>query len=145
MASKDITINGIPLNEMGAALEHGGYSALMMPAPLKEFVENDDPLKDGTEVITEIDDESVAKLRERDVTLTFLIKGKDREDFLEKYNAFTSLLQKGSITLNIPDLGQIYRLIYSNATQYDNYLLKACRLAVKFREPNPANRGIEKD
>lgn len=140
MASTDITINGILLSEMGASLQNGGYAALMMPAPLKDFVENDDPLKNGTEVITEVDGVSVAVLRERDVTLVFLIQGKTREDFLSKYSAFVGILQKGAVVLNVPDLRQTYHLIYSNATQYDNYLLKACRLAVKFREPNPANR-----
>lgn len=142
MASIEVTINGTRLSDMGVSLERGSYAALLLPAPLKNFVENDDPTKDGTQVITEMTTgESVAKIRERDVTLTFLIAGKSMYDFLEKYTAFISLLHKGAVTMYVPDTGLYYHLIYSNSTKFDNYLLNACRLSVKFREPNPANRG----
>lgn len=140
MASTDITINGILLSGMGVSLIRGGYAALLTPASLKDFVENDDPLKDGTEVITEIDEESVAVIKERDVTLTFFIEGNSRANFLSNYSSFVNLLQKGLIKLYVPDLGQTFHLIYSSATQYDNFLLTACKMAVKFREPNPADR-----
>lgn len=136
-----ITINGTSLSSLGVSLEKGGYAALLLPAPLKDFVQNNDPTKNGTEVLTETaDGTSLARIAERDVTLTFLITGDTQSDFLANYSAFISILQGGPINLNISDVGLTFRLIYRNATQYDNYRLKACKLAVRFREPNPANR-----
>lgn len=141
MASVDITINGKRLSDMGVSLNRGGYAALMIPSPLKEWIENEDPRKNGTDVITHIDGKPACPmLKERDVTLTFFISGDDEADFLSKYTAFTELLYSGIIDLYVPDLNKTYHLLYSNSTQYDNYLMKACRLSVKFREPNPANR-----
>ena len=126
---------------MGVSLEKGSYAALLAPAPLKDFIENNDPTKHGTEVLTKrADGTSLAHIAERDVSLTFLIVGENKEDFMSKYAQFTGLLHGGDITLSIPELNATYRLIYRSSTQYDNFRLKACKLAVKFREPNPANR-----
>lgn len=137
-----ITINEIDISTMGVSLEKGSYAALLLPAPLKEFVENNDPTKHGTEVLTtKTDGTPIARIAERDVTLTFLITGDNETDFMAKYTDFVALLHNGNINLYISDLDRTFRLIYSNSTQYDNYRLKACKLAVKFREPNPINRG----
>lgn len=136
-----ITINGTNINTLGVSLEKGSYSALLLPAPLKDFVENNDPTKNGTEVLThKKDGTSLARVAERDVMLTFLIVGDNEADFMVKYASFTSLLHDGDIDLYVSDLDRTFHLIYSGATQYDNFRLKACKLAVKFREPNPANR-----
>lgn len=136
-----ITINGTNINTLGVSLEKGSYSALLLPAPLKDFVENNDPTKNGTEVLTHKKNGApLARIAERDVTLTFLIVGDNEADFMAKYAAFTSLLHEGNVDLYVSDLGRTFHLIYGNSTQYDNFRLKACKLAVKFREPNPANR-----
>ena len=136
-----ITINGTNINTLGVSLEKGSYSALLLPAPLKDFVENNDPTKNGTEVLTHKKDGTpLARIAERDITLTFLIVGDNKADFMAKYAAFTALLHDGDIDLYVSDLDRTFHLIYSGATQYDNFRLKACKLAVKFREPNPANR-----
>lgn len=139
----EITLNGIALSTMGTTLLSGSYASLLTPAPLKDFVENDDPLKDGTDVIvpgTE-GDLTTPKIKERDVTLTFLIQGVTKSDFLSNYSAFVAQLHKGAVDLTITELNSTYHLLYSNSTQFDNYRLNACKIAVKFREPNPSNRS----
>lgn len=137
-----ITINGVLLSSMGVTLENGHRAELLAPAPLKEMVTNKDPRKHGTEVLTTHNDgTSALKEDERDVTLTFLIEGSDESDFLAKYDAFLAVLRGGVITLHTPALNRSFRLIYKNSTRFDNYLLKACRMSVKFLEPNPTNRG----
>ena len=83
------------------------------------------------------EDTSTPKLKERSVTLTFLIQGENREDFFAKYAAFVAQLHKGAVRLQVPELNRYFDLIYSNSTQFANYLLHACKLAVKFREPIP--------
>lgn len=135
MANRDISINRIPLRSIGATLLTGAYSALLTPPPLKDFVKNEDPTKPGTDVLV-----NNPVVSERDITLTFLIEGADRHSFLSNYKAFISELQKGKVTLYIPDLNWYFHLLYTNSTQFENYRLNACKIAVKFNEPNPANR-----
>lgn len=136
-----ITINGIAISEMGVSLDRGSYAALLTPAGLKDFVENNDPTKDGTEVLTHKKDGTpLARVAERDVTLTFQIIGENKADFMSKYANFVGILNSGTINLYVSDLERTFHLIYRNSTQYNNYQLKACKLAVKFREPNPTNR-----
>lgn len=136
-----ITINNISLSSLGVTLLKGAYPALLAPAPIKELIENDDPTQHGTQVLTrKKDGSSIIRLAERDVTLTFLVQGKDEADYLAKYRAFIEMLQADKVVLHIPDLGESFTLIYRNATQFDNYRRNACSLAIKFREPNPAER-----
>ena len=130
------TLNGKTLADFGATLLADAYSALMTPAPLKDFLENDDRSKDGTDVLV-----NNPRKAERDVTLTFLITGNNTTNYLAHYDAFIAELHKGQITLYIGDLNQTFRLLFSNATQFENWRLNACKIAVKFREPNPANRS----
>lgn len=136
-----ITINDIPISSLGVSLEKGSYAALLTPAGLKDFIDNNDPTKDGTEVLTKkADGTSLARIAERDIQLTFLIIGDDVADFMAKYTNFVAMLHGGDINLYVPELNSTFRLIYRNSTKFDNYRLKACKLAVKFREPNPTIR-----
>ncbi len=145
MNENEITINGTPLRELGVSLLAGAYAALLTPTTLKDFVENNDPLKDGTEIVVPGDggsyDKTSPRVKERDVTLTFLIEGAGAEAFLSNYAAFIAQLYKGLVVLHVPALNATYRLLYSSSTRFDNYRLNACKIAVKFREPNPNDRA----
>lgn len=147
MGNNEITINGVALASMGATLLSGAYAELLAPPSLKDFVENNDPLKDGTEVIVPgtdgENDTSTPKLKERDVTLTFLIQGDSKAEFFTNYAAFVAMLHKGRVNLSVPELNRYFYLIYSNSTQFANYMLNACKLAVKFREPIPTVKYID--
>ena len=81
MPTTEVTINNKPLSTMGVAMLSGAYAALLTPPSLKEFVENDDPTQNGIDII--VPDSPV--VNERDVTLTFLIKGTSQEAFLSNY------------------------------------------------------------
>lgn len=108
MPTTEVTINNKPLSTMGVAMLSGAYAALLTPPSLKEFVENDDPTQNGIDII--VPDSPV--VNERDVTLTFLIKGTSQEAFLSNYAAFVAELHKGTVTLYVPDLGNTYNLLY---------------------------------
>ncbi len=139
-----VSINGKLLSTMGVTLLAGAYSALMTPAPLKDFVENEDPLKDGIDVLSPSNGGSLfPRIKERDVTLTFLIQGENEAEFKRNYAAFVKELYGGDINLFVDDLNRYFYLIYCNCTQFDNYRLNACKLAVKFREPNPQEGIID--
>lgn len=133
------TINGMPLSSMGVMLVNNPNAALLAPAPVKEVIQNDDPKKNGVQLLPT----NPLIVNEREVTLTFLIRGSSDSDFLAKYTSFVQMLMSGIITLYVPDLNSYYRLLYSSSTQFENYRLNGCKLAVKFREPDPTNRGSE--
>lgn len=115
----------------------GSYNSLLTPPQMKEWVTNEPVEADGIEYI-EPDETYV---QERSVSLIFGIKGDTREDFLTKYQTFTELLQSGIIDLYVQDLGKHYHLKYENCTSYEHYNLTACKIAVKFTEPNPKNNA----
>ncbi len=129
----DITMNGKPLSDFGAMMLAGSYASLLTPPRQKEWVSNTDPRKDGVEYIAP----TSPKVMERSVDLIFGIKADTQSDFLLKYNSFIQELQSGIIKLYVPDMQRYYYLKYDTCTSYDNYSLKACKVAVKFIEPNP--------
>lgn len=133
------TINGVLLSSIGVMLVGNPNAALLAPAPIKSVIQNDDPKKNGVQILPT----TPLILNEREVTLTFLIQGTSNSDFIAKYGNFIELLTSGVITLYVPDLNSYYRLLYSSSTQFENYRLNACKLAVKFREPDPTNRASE--
>lgn len=114
----------------------GSYNSLLTPPQLKEWVTNIPVDGDGTEYIVP----GTSYVQERSVSLIFGIKGETKEDFLYKYQQFIDELQSGIIKLDVPDLGRLYYLKYEGCTTFDHYNLTACKIAVKFTEPNPKKR-----
>lgn len=133
----NVQMNGVLLSDIGVTLLSGAYGELLTPSPLKSYIENDDPTKDGVQ----IDTLTIPKQKSREVTLKFLVKGSSKADFLAKRTAFVNLLYQGVVTLYVPDIEDYFHLIYMSVTQYGNYRLNACEMAVKFKEPDPTNRG----
>lgn len=136
----DLLINGSDAYAKGIAMGDDFLGNILSPSSLKSFVENDDPTKNGKEVIYP----QTPKLASRDLTLTFTIFGNTTIEHLTNYKNFVALLQKGEISLSIPALGtEVYHLTYVGDS--GSYMIEADRLAsrltVKFNEPNPADRA----
>lgn len=136
----DLLINGSDAYAKGIAMGNDFLGNILSPSSLKSFVENDDPTKNGKEVIYP----QTPKLASRDLTLTFTIFGNTTTEHLTNYKNFVALLQKGEISLSIPALGtEVYHLTYVGDS--GSYMIEADRLAsrltVKFNEPNPADRA----
>lgn len=136
----DLLINGSDAHAKGIAMGDDFLGNILSPSSLKSFVENDDPTKNGKEVIYP----QTPKLASRDLTLTFTIFGNTATEHLTNYKNFIALLQKGEISLSIPALGtEVYHLTYVGDS--GSYMIEADRLAsrltVKFNEPNPADRA----
>ena len=136
----DLLINGSDAYAKGIAMGDDFLGNILSPSSLKSFVENDDPTKNGKEVIYP----QTPKLASRDLTLTFTIFGNTTTEHLTNYKKFIALLQKGEISLSIPALGtEVYHLAYVGDS--GSYMIEADRLAsrltVKFNEPNPADRA----
>lgn len=132
---EEIKINNKPLSDYGAEMLAGSYNSLLKPAQLKPWVSNEPVNGDGVQyIIPETEEIFVA---ERQVDLIFSVIGDTKEEFLSNYRTFIALLQSGMLDFYIPDLGRHYYLKYENSTSFDHIALLACKIAVKFSEPNP--------
>lgn len=140
----DLFINKIDAYTMGVAMGSGFIAGLKSPASLKDFVENENPKKDGKEVIYP-DKPNVAA---RDLTLTFIISGETPEEHIINYDTFIRVLYLGKVDISVPEIGdEVYHLTYAGNS--GSYNISGDRLTsqltVKFNEPNPANRSEEKE
>ncbi|WP_278713765.1 hypothetical protein [Alistipes finegoldii] len=138
----DLFINKTDTYTMGVAMGSGFIAGLKSPASLKDFVENEDPKKDGKEVIYP----DKPKLAARDLTLTFIITGETPEEHLLNYDTFIRMLHLGKVDIAVPGISdEIYHLTYAGNS--GSYNISGDRLTsqltVKFNEPNPANRIAE--
>lgn len=149
----DITINGYDaFTRWGVNLEDGALSALMTPAPTKEFIETKSRTAHGKRVLTK-----TPRYDSREITLPFHIIASTKEEFLEKYRLFCEeVLAPGSFELKTryePERtvivsGQVvtreqpvYRLVYLSCTQFRQFIREMAVFTLKVSEPDPTNRG----
>lgn len=131
----EITINNKPLSDYGAEMLAGSYNSLLKPAQLKPFVSNEPVNGNGVQYI--IPGTGEIFVAERQVDLLFSVIGDTKEEFISNYRDFIALLQSGKLDFYIPDLGRHYYLKYENCTSFEHIALLACKIAVKFSEPDP--------
>lgn len=74
----------------GVNMGDGFIEAIYAPLPMKDVIENKSRLQDGKRVIIEN-----RKVDERDLTLTFTLKGVSPSDYIAKYKAFLDEKNKG--------------------------------------------------
>lgn len=97
---RDLLINGYDAYAMGIAMGSGFIASLRTPASLKDFVENDDPKKNGKQVIYPEE----PKVAARDLTLTFVIFGDTLAEHTANYNSFIELLKRGKMDISVPSI-----------------------------------------
>lgn len=131
----EITINNKPLSDYGAEMLAGSYNSLLKPAQLKPWLSNEPVNGNGVKYI--IPETGEIFVAERQVDLLFSVIGDTKEEFISNYRDFIALLQSGELDFNIPDLGRHYYLKYENCTSFEHIALLACKIAVKFSEPDP--------
>lgn len=122
-------------NTWGGLLQRGAYEALMTPAGMKDYVENKSRQMNGTQVLV-----SNPRVEERNFSLSIMIRGKDRTQYLSRYQSFMDELQSGLLLLEVPALKTTYKVLYESCTKYGNHGAKAGMFSIKFREPNPKDR-----
>ena len=133
-----VTINGRDIRSFGATLLEGAYGELLKPANLKALASNDDPNKDGVEYITP---KTTPKLEEATRNIVFLVQGDTPEQFIANYEAFLLYVQSPVIDLYVERLARHYFFKFDSCTTFENFALKACKIAIRFTEPNPRKRA----
>ncbi len=138
MPNGKLTINGKDAySTWGLYFNGTAISALMTPAPAKDYVTSKSRLVDGS-----IADFSTVRIDARDVTLTFYISAKSEAAFLTQYASFCEELKKGLLVLHTsyqPDV--YYRLRYVSCSQFSEFNRELAEFALKLTEDDPSDRG----
>ena len=128
----------VDLDTFGITLVRGWREALLTPAPVKSYVTNNSRLEHGQSVIAT---SKYAKKDKRDVSISFFLEGNSQEDYLKKYESFLDkIAYSGQFCLKVPCLRRVFKLVYSQCSQFGDYGLKKGKFTIKFTESNPNDR-----
>lgn len=122
----------------GVSMGKGFLDALEEKAGKKEYITNDNKLRDGVDYC-----DFVPKTNERSLTLTFTIMGSSKDDFTLKKDAFFEELDVGDVSIIVPPMSaKVYHLKFKDSTgaYAQNVERTFCKVGAKFVEPNPKNR-----
>ena len=126
------------LDTFGVTLVRGWREALLTPAAVKNYVTNDCRLEHGQSVIAT---SKYAKIDKRDVSLTLLLEGSSQDDYLSKYETFLQkIAYSGQFCMKVPCLKRVFKLVYSQCSQFGDYGLKKGKFVLKLTEYNPNDR-----
>lgn len=126
----------------GVVLEAGSYARFLSGSNMKPYTTNHSRSIDGKIVSMKN-----PRLADRDLTIVFIFT-KTSTSFISRYNSFISTLRNGQKVgmetfpnnIEVPELGQTFKLIYLGDLNMENYNLEVAKVAVKFNEPNPTDR-----
>lgn len=128
----------VDLDMFGITLVKGWREALLTPAPVKDYVTNNSRLEHGQSVIAT---PKYAKKDKRDVSISFFLEGKTEEEYLQRYENFLDkIAYSGEFCLKVPQLKRIFKLVYSQCSQFGDYGLKRGKFVLKLTEYNPDDR-----
>ena len=117
MPQEELFINGKDAyTTWGISMDDTALSALMTPAPNKEFIENKSRMEHGKRVIT--------------------------ADPFARYDSFCNELDKGILEIKTkyqPNI--VYRTIYISCNQFSQFMQGIGKFVLKLNEPNPNNRN----
>ena len=128
----------VDLDKFGITLIRGWREILLTPAPVKSYVTNDSRLEHGQSVVAT---SKYTKKDKRDVSISFFLEGNSEEDYLQKYEAFLNkIVYSGEFCMKVPRLKRVYKLVYSQCSQFGDYGLKKGKFVLKLTEYNPNDR-----
>lgn len=135
----DFLFNNTSARGLGLLMGNGFIVSLETPAEMKDGITNTSRLEHGDRYIP------ICKLASRSVTLEFVIKGSNHDDYEAKVDAFLKLLHNGYVTICVPkSRSDVYRLYpqlkscsYSKGFANGGTIGK---MSVKFLEANPNDR-----
>ncbi|MBR3455745.1 MAG: hypothetical protein IKH26_10510 [Bacteroidaceae bacterium] len=136
--SEELYINGQDAwTTWGIGMDSSGLSALMTPAPVKDFVSNESRLEHGRQYIT-----TNPRLKERELTLRLCLYAPTAALFYARYAAFCKdVLATGTVNISTRyQEGVVYHCLYQSCSQYTQYRGKVAKFALKLIEPNPSDR-----
>jgi len=133
----ELTINGKDAYiNWGITLDDTSVAALMTPPPSKDFTENKSRSIDGKVVNIKN-----PRVDERNIQLSINMTAPDRGTFLSRYGSFCEELATGQLDIQTVFTGSvIYRTIYKDCRQFEQFNGRIGRFVLTLNEPNPSNR-----
>ncbi|RQO78115.1 hypothetical protein DBR40_09195 [Pedobacter sp. KBW01] len=112
-----IYFNNTPAINYGVVFLEDTYKELRKPAKVKEGLTNNWPDQNGTER-----DVATRVLETRTLTVPIMVEGTSEADFNLKHQAFVDwIVTAGYFDLKVQRTNRIYRLIYSDVSDYKDY------------------------
>lgn len=142
MTEPELRINGNnrTREDFGVRMGVDFLSTLSEPLSLKQFIENEARTENGVRVTLS----PSVFISARELTLEFVLVGNSPNDLATKKAAFLSEVYKGAVDIQVPALGdEVFHLLYlGKGSTYGLSLDRCtCKISLKFKEPNPANRS----
>lgn len=133
-------INGVDAHlTYGITFGESSLTALMTPASVKSYIQSKSVLMHGKRVLTA--EETLPKVDERDVQLTFYLRAKNRSQFLTRYEDFCKVLHGGKLDIRTKYQPNVtYHCNYISCVQYSQFNGRLAKFILKLNEPNPQNR-----
>lgn len=135
---KDVLyINGLDAyTTWGITMDTQSLSALMTPPALKERVESQSRLADGSRLVG-----AAPRLAARQLTLTLNLTARTEEQFFARYASFCRELATGRLTIRTTyQRGVTYRTAYVSCTQFTQFMRGMAKFSLKLTEPDPTDR-----
>lgn len=140
MSTNELIINGNNAwSTYRVRMGSGFLNALEADADNKDYITNTVRTEHGTRVVP-----IRPKKAERNVTLEFVIVGKDHNDYNERVKVFDAIMDNGFVTIQVPkSKDDVYRLYCARkSTSYSRGNGGAIgKKSVKFMEYDPTDRG----
>ena len=136
----DITINGKNAKTTwGIVFDSSSISALMVPASVKDYIENDSRLEHGRRVITN----NVKVDARTNIQLTISLYASSETEFFSRYDSFCAELEAGTLNIIISSRPTVvYKCLYKSCKQFTQYNNRLARFSLTVIEPNPKDRNI---
>lgn len=135
---KDVLyINGLDAyTTWGITMDTQSLSALMTPPALKERVESQSRLADGSRLVG-----AAPRLAARQLTLTLNLTARTEEQFFARYASFCRELATGRLTIRTTyQRGVTYRTAYVSCAQFTQFMRGMAKFSLKLTEPDPTDR-----
>lgn len=120
----------------GLSMTDMGLTALMTPAPNKDYITNESRLEHGKRVST-----ANAKVASRELSLPVHIKAKTKEEYYQRYLSFCEELKKGDFVIKTKYSNDVYKCVYKRCPQFSQYFQEIAFLTLFLEEPNPCDRS----
>lgn len=122
--------------QWGISMDNTALSALMTPAPCKDYIENESRLENGKRILT-----TNIKADSRELTLQIHLTARNEDEFFSRYLSFCNELAGGVLDIRTryqPDV--VYHTVYNSCSQFGQFMRGIATFSLKLTEPNPANR-----
>lgn len=124
----------------GVYPDETSVSALMTPAPNKDYIYNESPLNNGKKLASQDKD---IKIDSREFTLNLNFSAPSKDVFLTRYYAFCQdVLAKGVMKIEVKYLPNIvFKCVYGSCQQFHEWMFGLAKYELKLTELDPTDRS----